>query len=230
MKYFSFSDKEKIKIFDEIAGHFYERNFGSLTKTDFELMMFGFYYKKMKECFKDKNGAIDYIKCSDYRISKDLGITQQKVRNLKVKYQLVSEQDEYDWKDEFVKLIGNARIDNNKMIINIPDPNLYLDIQNFLEENGGFVEKQLNNKLLQIRIEYFIDLLLAIEPENNKKEIIERIKQLFKEQTDNEIKLNEESFGRKMIDSAVDISTILSNISSLISPSNFIFNAIRKLF
>ena len=34
VKYVSFNDAEKIKMFDEIAKHFYEANFGQASKSD----------------------------------------------------------------------------------------------------------------------------------------------------------------------------------------------------
>lgn len=36
-------------MFDEIASHFYEANFGQASKADIEMMMFNFYIKKIIE-------------------------------------------------------------------------------------------------------------------------------------------------------------------------------------
>ncbi len=83
-----------------------------MSKADIELMMFHFYIEKMVTDFKDENGILDYKKCSDYKISKDLGITQQRVRNLKVKNQLVY-PIEYDWKAALSQLIKNVRYDKD---------------------------------------------------------------------------------------------------------------------
>lgn len=56
----------------------------------------------------------------------------------------------------FAKLTENTRYDQDtgKVILSIPNPNLALEIQNFIEDSGAYVEKQLNAKLLQIRAEY----------------------------------------------------------------------------
>lgn len=62
---------------------------------------------------------------------------------------------------------------SGQKIVNISDPNLYLDIQNFIEEKGVVVEKQLNSKLLQIRAEYYIDLVISLEEDATRKEITE---------------------------------------------------------
>lgn len=36
----SFADKEKIAAFDKISGLYFDRNFGSFSKADFETLMF----------------------------------------------------------------------------------------------------------------------------------------------------------------------------------------------
>ena len=144
MEYVKFDDDEKIKMFDEISNHFYNKNFGQFSKSEIELMMFNFYIQKMIKDSLKEDGTVDYSKCSEYRISKDLGITQQKVRNLKVKNQLVNPV-EFDWKKEIAALMPNARYENKKVYINIPDPNLFYEIQNFLENEGSYIEKQLNS-------------------------------------------------------------------------------------
>ena len=74
-----FSTKEKTDAFDQIAACFYEQNFSTLSKADFELLMFHFLLQHLKEI----NNPID-----DYSVSKILGITQQRVRNLKIKQQI----------------------------------------------------------------------------------------------------------------------------------------------
>ena len=90
MKHITFTEKEKCEMFDKIAEKFYNSNFGQTSKADFELLMFNFYIRKIISDNMNSDGTIDYNKCSDYKISKGLGITQQKVRNLKVKNQLIT--------------------------------------------------------------------------------------------------------------------------------------------
>ena len=191
-------------------------------------MMFNFYIKKMIEDNKEQDGTIDYNKCSDYKISKDLGITQQRVRNLKVKNQLIN-PIAFEWEKAFAKLVSNAKFENQKVIISIPDPNLFYEIQNFLEEQGAYIDKQLNSKLLVIRVEYFIDLLVSLEPEQNRKEVIKEIKKVFKEQTKSQKQFDEKNIGKSLIDGAVNITTILSNISTIASPKNNILIALSTL-
>ena len=113
--------------------------------------------------------------------------------------------------------------------MNIPDPNLYLEIQNFIEEQGAFIEKQLNGKILQIRVEYYIALIVSLEEESNKKKIIKELKKLVKDSNKNENKFDEKDIGGVLIKSATDISNIVSCIGVLISPSNLLWNALVKV-
>ena len=228
MEYVSFSDNEKIEMFDEIAARFYEANFGQASKADIELMMFNFYIQKMIKDNQEQDGTIDYNKCSDYRISKDLGITQQRVRNLKVKNQLINPIN-FEWEKAFAKLVSNAKFEHQKVIISIPDPNLFYEIQNFLEEQGAYIDRQLNSKLLVIRVEYFIDLLVSLEPEHNRKEIVKKIKTVFRQQSKSQKQFDENNIGKSLIDGAVNITTILANISTIASPGNSILIALSNL-
>lgn len=225
----SFTNEEKINIFDEIAAHFYNRNFGTLTKTDFDLMMFHFYIEALNQR-NTMEGQLNYKGCSDYLISKELGITQQRVRNLKVKNHLVYPPEESDsWITSFASLVENARLDNDKIVISIPDPNLYIEIENYLEENGSYIEKQLNSKLMVMRIEYFIDVCLLFEDGQSRKEVIKKIKKQCREE-DKDIKLfSGDNIGKSLIKSSLNISQILANIATCFSPGNIIADALIKL-
>lgn len=230
MKYVSFSDEEKIALFDEIISNFFDSNFGQLSKSDIELMMFNIYIKKMISNNRNADGTIDYKKCSDYKISQDLGITQQKVRNLKVKNQLINPID-YDWKAALARLTENARYDKNsgKIVINIPDPNLFIEIQNFIEDQGAYVEKQLNSKILQLRVEYYIDLIVSLEPDVTRKKIIVELKKQIKAEGKDDKLFDDNNIGKSLLETTANITTVAANISSLVSPENLIGVALMKL-
>ena len=217
----AFTKEEKIKYFDKIASHFYNANFGQLAKSDMELMMFEFYINKVISVNKYTDGTIDYSKCSDYRMSKDLGITQQKVRNLKVKNQLRNPM-QFDWKLALAGLMKNARYDEaaHKITLNIPDPNLYFEIQNFFEEHGAYVEIQLNRKILQMRVEYFLELCIMLEPEEKRKNIIKKMKNEFKQSQSDNCVFDEKHIGRTLLNYSMNIITIIAGIESIISPEN----------
>ena len=62
-------------------------------------------------------------------------------------------------------------MDDGKIKINIPDKNLYNEIKNAIEFNGGYIEKQLNSNLLQIPVKYYIDLIYEVSDKNGKEKV-----------------------------------------------------------
>lgn len=97
------STEEKEKIFDILSEKYYKNNFGTFSKADCDLLMFSFYIEKMVRDNSDDNNVVNYNICSDYTIAKELGITPQKVRNLKIKKQLVYPIT-FDWKKSLASL------------------------------------------------------------------------------------------------------------------------------
>ena len=230
MKYVNFSKEEKAECFDKICNCFFNTNFGQTSKSEIEAMMFHFYIEKLIKENSDSDGLVDYNACSDYKISKDLGITQQRVRNLKIKNQLLYPKD-IKWEKAFAKLTKNARFDQktNKLIINIPDPNLFIEIQNYLEEQGGFVEKQLNGKILQIRIEYFIALLLSFEEDKTQKDIIRELKKQLKKENEIDKSFDDKNIAQSLIEASADIISIISNICLVANPESIIAKSLLNV-
>ena len=172
--------ESKAKAFDKIAEKYYFSNFGSTTKSDFDVLMFSIYIEQILD--KEQSNMQAY---SDYTLSKQLGITQSKISNLKVKKELAYPYNGFKWQDSFIEISKNAVFEDNKIKIFIPDRNLYLEIKNAIECAGGFIEVQLTANLLQVRLEYFLDLITAIDDEKmravHRKEIQKRIKEQDKD-------------------------------------------------
>ena len=149
----SLPSEKKAQLFDRIAEEYYNINFGTFGKSQMDLLMFSIYLDELieaGECF------------DDYTLSKRLGVVQTTVRQLKKKKQLIYPRD-YKWYEAFLKYSENAVFDGaGRIVISIPDPNVYLELQHAIEEIGGYVEVQLNSKLLKIPPGYFIELLLKI--------------------------------------------------------------------
>ena len=223
---------EKAKMFDEITEHYYNRNFGSFSKSDMDLLMFKFFLEKGIGNNVNGDNLLDYNSVSDYEISKKLGITQQRVRTLKIKKQLIY-PTEYDWQKSLATLLKNARFDkeSQKVILSIPDPNLLIEIQNYVEKHGGYVATQFNRKLLQIRIEYFIELAVLVhENEHTKKEIIKLLKKHIKDSNKNETVFDENNIGKSLLDAGVNITSIVANITTILGADNPIAKAVFGLF
>ena len=224
------STEEKEKIFDILSEKYYKKNFGTFSKADCDLLMFSFYIEKMVRDNSDDNNVVNYNICSDYTIAKELGITPQKVRNLKIKKQLVYPIT-FDWKKSLASLLKNARYDDDtkKITLMIPDPNLLYEIEAFLEEHGGYICTQLNKKLLQVRVEYFFELAVLCEEKKNQDKIIKAIKKELKEKNKSEKAFDDKNIGKSLLDVGVSVTSILDNVSSLFSPGNIIKEAVLKI-
>ena len=172
-----FDEDAKIKAFDKIAEKFYYGNFGSTSKADVETLMFSLYIEQILK--KEQDNMVAY---SDYSLSKELGITQSKVSNLKVRKELQYPYEDFKWEKSFERVSKNFAYEDGKIKMHIPDKNLYLELKNAIETSGGYVEVQLTNNLLQVKLPYFIDLLIAIsgdeDRENIRKALLKRLKEI----------------------------------------------------
>jgi len=206
-----FSEKDKIEAFDKIAEKYYFGNFGSTNKSDLDTLIFSLYLEQIL-----KKDQYDYNSYSDYRLSKELGLTQSKVSNLKVKKELLYPYPDFDWRISFQKVVTNAIFEDNKIKIFIRDKNLFLELKNAIEENGGFIEIQLTPNLLQIKLCYFLDLMIAISEEKDRNKIRSKIhKEILTKNKDIDAEqLNQKSFGASMGTIAKD--TLLSIIETSI--------------
>ena len=187
-------DTIKAQAFDKLAAAYYFRNFGQMQKTDFETLIFSLYLDRIL----DENEE-DMRSYSDYTLSKLLGITQSKVSNLKVRKELLYPYERFDWRESLKRVIEHARYEDGKIKIPIPDKNLFLEIRNAIEESGGYIETQLNSSLLQIRPEYFVDLMVAASDEDGQRdEIIQKLK----------VELRKRGIENKEINEAINRKTI----------------------
>lgn len=173
------SEKEKAEAFDRIAEKFYFANFGSTGKAEIETLMFSLYLDRILENTPDKTEFSAY---SDYTLSKLLGISQSRVSSLKVRKELLYPYHGFDWRDSFAKIVSRASYHDRNFILYIPDKNLYLEIKNAIEEQGGYTETQLTPNLLKVRDSYFLDLVLMVEPEKNRKELRKELQKQIKKQ------------------------------------------------
>ena len=95
-----FSDSEKIKFFNEISSRYFNKNFASMSKIDIETLIFSEY---IEHCLRNR------LEIDDYTISKELGITQSRVRTLKERKELKYPHDEFDWKNALEAAILEAQ-------------------------------------------------------------------------------------------------------------------------
>ncbi|MBD3383984.1 hypothetical protein GF407_03570 [candidate division KSB1 bacterium] len=145
-----FIEKNKEDAFDFIIEEYFKAGFGTLNKSEVDLLFFSALMKY---------GELEDT--SDYAMSKLLQITQTRVRNFKVKDGLkYSPIRQEKVEKEFLQKAEYARVeDDEKISIPIYDPNIYIELENLIEREKGYVEAQLNPKIFTIRIDQFIGLL-----------------------------------------------------------------------
>lgn len=157
-----FQDKDKIAIFDKIEKQYFHKNFGSMSKSDFETLLFAEYI----ECCI-KNGA----KFDDYTLSKELGITQSRIRSLKERKELKypHNTDATWWRKYLVEDVKNAKYDEQDHYVKfiIQDVNVMSEVRHYIETVGWYDEASLNRKLLRIPLDCFTELFVEKESMSN---------------------------------------------------------------
>ncbi len=180
-----FEKFDKTKAFDTLAELFYDRNFATASKSEIDLLMFSFYLDATITAYTNEQNVLDYTQASDYHIGQQLGITQEKVRNLKVKKQARYPVD-FEWQKSLESIRDNIRLDGGRIIIPINDPNLRIEIKNFITENGGFVDVESGKDYLRIRIEYYLMLMYYTLDIEDRKEFQKEMKEELKKKSTNE--------------------------------------------
>ena len=208
----------KAVAFDKIAELFYNCNFGSTSKADIETLMFSIFIERILK----EDGPENFKSYSDYTLSKALCITQARVSNLKVRKELVYPYEDFSWKKSFELVSKKATFENGKIKIYIPDKNLFLEIKNAIEEAGGFVEIQLTSNLLQVKLSYFLDLILAIDDGASRSELRKKIIENTKRDKRDIQCLDNEPFGKALIKQSPEL------IIDLIGECIPIFGGIAK--
>ena len=115
--------------------------------------------------------------------------------------------------------------------LNIPDPNLYLEIRNFIESRGDYVEVTLNNKILRLRVEYYIDLLLELDENINRKDVIKRLRDKFSHDKKQNVDLERDSIAKTLLNlskQGMEMGSIVVQLQEIISP-NFVHTALSSL-
>lgn len=145
------SDKERIVAFKRIEQNFYDHNFGTMSKSDFEIIIFDIYITHLLDNGKNFD---------DYTMSKALGITQSRVRALKAKKELRFPRKGFKWEEAFAEDVKRATYDKDSRKISfiISDINVVTELRYYMEMRGWFDEYQLNPRLFTCRTDFFVKL------------------------------------------------------------------------
>lgn len=151
----------------EIIQTYLNRGFGSMNKNDFEVWIFNEWRK-----LQDND-------LSDYQISKELKISETKVKRLKYEADLKysSDNDEKKLQEQFFELLKNAKYkkENSKIQFVIKDKLLRGYINDCLEKDGRFIDSSFNSNIVSIHVDDFSFLLDEFEYVD-KEEILKEAK------------------------------------------------------
>ena len=150
---------KKDDALDFIFENVLKSGFSTLNKTELDAILFAAVMRYSDEA-----------ETTDYKLGMYLQISQQKVRNLKekvsIKYNIIDSKDAINY---FIEKMGFARADGLYIDIPINDIAVKNCIEDILQEQNILMHKQLNPRIFRIRIDDFLELILALELETNNQ-------------------------------------------------------------
>ncbi len=174
-------EKSKADAFDKLAKNYYRANFGTMQKSEIDLLMFSEYLDRLYD-FSEYIG-LDY---SDYTLSNLLGLTPSRVNSLKCRKE-IKYHSNFKWKEVFRHEISKAEYKDNKVYIFIRDPRLYLVLCAEIEKLGSYSEATLTKQLLVVSPPVFIDLMMLTYDKDSpeKEKLREKLKEILEENSFN---------------------------------------------
>lgn len=145
----------KADAYDFVLDNYEKSGFGTLSKSELDLIFFTAIYKNTKN---DER--------SDYKLSRRLQITQTRVRNMKEKASVKYLKMDKDVAiDLFMSKIRNGHFHDRYIDIPLYDIAVKNVIESILEENNMMLHTQLNPKIFRLALEDIVDLLIILETE-----------------------------------------------------------------
>jgi hypothetical protein len=162
--------EEKCKeALDFIFDNAFKSGFGTLGKSDLDLILFEAVLK-----YSDNKSK------SDLELSKYLQITQQRIRALKekasVKFPAIDRKEAID---QFLEKAKKAKVDDKYIDVPINDISVKNEIEGWLDELDIVLHSQLNPKVFRLRIDDFMELLLAMDAELSKNNNFQSIESKY---------------------------------------------------
>lgn len=193
----------------------YSRKFGSFAKSDYEVLMFTAYLDSLKKPARD------------YDISIALGITESKVRNLRIKSQLLYPRV-LDWVEELTKSVSHGYYDSitGQITVTFEDPSVQSLMKNKIEEGFGTVGQSLNVKQLVLPVESF--LMLAAYAENDEKATLEKLNEVLKSETKKKSKIEKKNLKARFLEGVPDAVSFISTALSIYQVGKPIVEAVLQ--
>ena len=200
-----------------IAAGVFDKNFGSFTKADYETLMFSIYLDNCDE--KDIN---------DYDLSLKLCVTESKVRNLRVKSQLLYPK-ELMWKEKFIESLKVGRFNelDNTITVAIEDPSVRNKIKHEFEREYGVLDITLSNK--QIRMPIETCLLFALDMEENGEDVLKKLNEKWVSEDEKRTRVTRENLRGRAFKRTKDFMNFLIQTSGLWANAVSIVESFQKL-
>ena len=167
----------KAEAFDKIARMYYFQNFGTMSKTEMELLLFSIYADRVLAVNPESENAY-----SEYVFSKELGITKSRVRSLKERKELKYPSN-YDWKENFRKALTNAEYVGGKIRLFVKDFRLFTELENVINEMGSYSEATFTRQMLTVSVPVFVDIIIEASEDNDddRGKICRKLQEILKE-------------------------------------------------
>lgn len=168
--------------------------FASFSKADYEVLMFTVYLDSLTSSARD------------YEISRDLGITEQKVRSLRVKSQLLYPR-EINWVEQMRQALVDGSYDDGMITITLEDPSVRNRIRYEVESKSGAVNLSLNSKQLVLPVESF--LILAACAEKDPDEVLQSLNKKFAGNEEIKGTIHKDKIGKRLFNGVTNIGELL---------------------
>ena len=215
--------EEKVYVLGNLEKHcmvriaeaeLFTKQFGSFTKADYEALMFTIYLDSLPD-----EPVYDYI------ISRQLGITESKVRSLRIKSQLLYPK-RIDWQSALSSAIkaGSYNEKDNTLTITVEDPSCHARIRYEIESSYGSANLNLNSKQLTVPIESLLSVALAQEAD--KEKILAELNNAWLRNNKAKERITRESLAKRIFKGAGDIAAILGVSKDMFDAARNIVEAI----
>ncbi len=201
-------------------GAYIERGFGSMTKNDFEVWIFGRIIE-MPE-YKGKN---------NYELSVVLHIPETKIKRLKYESALRAAKADTDYKQEVLNLLEHVelRSDDRKIIFQTEDTIIKSFISSLLKKNGRMLDSSYNSELIVLKLEDYQFLAKEIYSKEEVEKVLKQAEKLSKDSIKEPVTWNKVMGW--VVEGAVSggASGLISTVTTNLTPVGII-STIKKLF
>ena len=161
----------------------------------------------------------------DYDISIALGITESKVRNLRVKSQLMYPR-KLEWTEELTKSIEHGYYDKTtgQITVTFEDPSIQNLMKNKIEESFGTVGQTLIVKQLVLPVESF--LLLAAFAEQDENNVLTKLNEALAKESANVATIEKKKFKERFMSGIPDAVSFVSSLLTIYSAGRPIVEAV----